>query len=156
MFVGQYAREVLPVLEEAQGTFLLTAGQMASDGDLLRAMAAGGHGIALRLEGETREERQDEIRRSREALWQAACSWLELAWYEGEAEPLLEEEGLVRVQAAVDGSEEPASGLLRSVGRHREDVAVYWGGEGRTGTLEEALELLEEAQYRLSAWRLTA
>ena len=74
----------------------------------------------------------------------------------GAAEPLLEEEGLVRVQAAVDGSEEPASGLLRSVGRHREDVAVYWGGEGRTGTLEEALELLEEAQYRLSAWRLTA
>lgn len=156
VFDGQYAREVLPVLEEAQGTFLLTAGQMASDGDLLRALAAGGHGIALRLEGETREERKDEIRRGREALWQAACSWLELAWYEGEEEPLLEEEGLVRVQAAVDGSEESASGLLRSVGRHREDVAVYWGGEGRTGTLEEALELLVEARYRLSAWRLTA
>ena len=29
--IWQYAREVLPVLEEAQGTFLLTAGQMASD-----------------------------------------------------------------------------------------------------------------------------
>ena len=62
----------------------------------------------------------------------------------------------MRVRAAIDASGEDASGVLRSVGRHREDVAVYWGAESRTGTLEEALESLEEARYRLSAWRLTA
>lgn len=156
IFGGKDAWEILPVLGEAQGTFLLTAGQMA-DGDLLRALTAGGHAPVLRLQGETPEERAEELRQGREALWQAACSWLELAWYDGgEEEPLLTENGLRQVRAAIDASEETASGLLRSVGRHREDVAVYWGTEGRTETLEEALEALREARYRLSAWRLTA
>lgn len=154
IFDGGAAREILPVLGEAQGTFLLTAEQM-TDGDLLRALAAGGHAPVLRLQGETPEAREEELRRGREALWQAACSWLELAWCEDGDEPLLAENGFQRVQAAVDASGESASGLLRSVGRHREDVAVYWGADGRTGTLEEALEALREARYRLSAWRLT-
>lgn len=155
IFDGKDAWEILPVLGEAQGTFLLTVEQM-TDGDLLRALTAGGHAPVLRLQGAAPEERAEELRQGREALWQAACSWLELAWYDGGEEPLLAEEGFRQVRAAIDASGETASGLLRSVGRHREDVAVYWGTEGRTGTLEETLEALGEARYRLSAWRLTA
>lgn len=152
IFDGQYAREILPVLGEVQGTFLLTSEQMA-DGDLLRALIAGGHALALRL---PEEDREAALQQGRTALWQAACSWLELVWYDGGVEPLLEEEGFRRVQAAVDVSGEEVSGLLRSVGRYREDVAVYWGEDSRTGALRETLEALQEARYRLSAWRLTA
>lgn len=155
IFDGQYAREILPSLDGMQGTFLLSLEQM-SDGDLLRALAAGGHAPVLRLQGETREEREEELRKGRKTLWQAACTWLELAWYDGEDDPLPAEEGFQRVQAEIEASGSTASGLLRSVGRHREDVAVYWGADSRPEVLEEVLDTLQEARYRLSAWRLTA
>lgn len=153
VFDGQDARDILPALGEAQATFLLTAGQMA-DGDLLRALVAGGHGIALRIEDV--ENAAEELRQGREALWRAACSWLELVWYDGEAAPgFLEGMGCVRVSAQVslDGG---ASGLLREIGRRREDVAAFLGGAESLETLPDVLESLEAGRYRLSAWRLTA
>lgn len=44
----------------AQGTFLLTAEQM-EDGDLLRALIAGGHAVALAASGETEEDVEAQI-----------------------------------------------------------------------------------------------
>ncbi len=155
IFDGAYAREILPTLGDIQGTFLLTAGEMA-DGDLLRALVAGGHAPVLRLQGETSEDRAEELRQGREALWQTACCWLELAWYDGEEHPLLDGEGFQRVQAKISASGEEASGLLRAVGQYRGDVAVYWGESGRPEVLRGVLEALRGARYRLSAWRLTA
>lgn len=61
IFDGAYAREILPTLGDTQGAFLLTAGEMA-DGDLLRALVAGGHAPVLRLQGETPEDRAEELR----------------------------------------------------------------------------------------------
>lgn len=153
IFDGGDAWDILPALGEVQGTFLLTAEQMA-DGDLLRALAAGGHAAALRIpEG---ADALAELRRGREAMRQAACSWLELIWHDG-GEALLEEEdmGCAQVRAGVR-MEAGALELLREIGRRREDVAAYLGGAACLEELPEVLESLEEGRYRLSAWRLTA
>ena len=157
IFDGRSASDILPGLADTQATFLLTAEELA-DGELVRQLVAQGHAVALRIQGETPEEAADELQRGRAALWQAACLWLELAWYNGEADlaPLLENEGLVRVQAAIDGSGTSPAELLRSIGRRREDVAAYWGGADRPDELAEVVNMLIEAQYHLSAWRLTA
>ena len=45
--------------------------------------------------------------------------------------------------------------LLRAMGGYRKDLSVGLDG-GSTESLEELLEGLEEARYRLCAWRLTA
>lgn len=157
IFDGKNAFDILPALPDIQATFLLTAEEM-TDGDLVRGLAAQGHAIALRLQAETREDAEAELQRGRAALWQAACLWLELAWYSGDADlsSLLTSEGIVRVSAGIDGSAAGPAELLRSVGQHRENVAVYWGGADRPGALTEFTDMLTEAQYHLSAWRLTA
>lgn len=157
IFDGGSAPDVLSALKDTQATFLLTAEEL-TDGDLARALTAQGHAVALRIEGETPEEVESELQKGREALWQAACFWLELAWYDGRTDfsSLLESQGVVRVRAGIDGSGVPPAELLRSTGQHREDVAVYWGGEGRPDELAEFVDMLAEARYHLSAWRLTA
>lgn len=157
IFDGQYVPDILPALGDTQATFLLTAEELA-DGDLVRGLAAQGHAVALHIQSETPEEAGAELQKGREALWQAACLWLELAWYNGgtDLSSLLESQGLVRVQAGVDGSGTSPAELLRTTGQHREDVAVYWGGAGRPDALKEFVDMLTEARYRLSAWRLTA
>ena len=43
----------------------------------------------------------------------------------------------------------------RAMGGYRKDLSVGLDG-GSTESLEELLEGLEEARYRLCAWRLTA
>ena len=157
LFDGRDARDVLPCLEETQATFLLTAEDL-SDGDLVRSLVAQGHAVALRMQSETPSEAEAELQAGREALWQAACIWLELIWYDGGADlsPLLDSQGLVRVRAEVDGADETSADLLRAIGQYREDVAVYWGGGDRPEELEQTLDTLVEARYHLSAWRLTA
>lgn len=156
VFDGGDARQMLSALEDVQATFLLTAEEL-SDGDLVRALIAGGHTPALRIEGETEREAEEEILRGREALWQAACSQLELVWYGGEADlsRVFGEQGCVRVRAGIDrpGGSDAA---LRAIGRHREDVAVYLGGAECLPALPALLSGLREGRYRLSAWRLTA
>lgn len=157
LFDGQDAGDILPALGDAQATFLLHPEQM-EDGDLIRSLVAGGHAVALRIpKGTGREEAEDILRQGREALWRAACSWLELVWYGGEGDPgpLLEELGCVEVRAQVELSG-GAAALLRAIGRYREDVGAYLGGAGCLPKLPEVLEGLREGQYRLSAWRLTA
>ena len=149
-------------LEGVQATFLLTAEEM-ENADLLRGLVAQGHAVALRLTGQTEEEAAGELERARELLWQAACSWLELVWYEGGADlgALLEAEGCARVSGTLDQRSRGLTGsgqagtLLRTIGRYREDVSVYLGG-GRLGGLTPLLEGLEEGGYRVCAWRLTA
>lgn len=152
LFDGGAAGEVLRRLEDVQATFLLTPEQMAG-GDLLRGLVAGGHAVALRLPGEAAEEA---LRLGREALWQAARCRLELVWNEDGADltELLAAEGCVEVRAELEAPAGGADGLLQAVGRYRDDVAVYMGGD--VPALEETVEALETARYRLSAWRLTA
>ena len=149
LFDGAGARDILPVLGDVQATFLLTAEEMA-DGDLVRALVAGGHAVALRIEDGDGAEAL--LRQAREALWKASCSRLELVWSEGE----LQLAGCVPVHADLEVPEEEASSLLRSIGRYREDVAVYLGDSGCLTELPDVLEGLQEGGYRLSAWRLTA
>lgn len=54
-------------LGSVQGTFLLGLAELA-DGDLVRALTAGGHSVGLRLEGGA-----EELEQARELLWQG--SW---------------------------------------------------------------------------------
>ena len=149
---------VLQILDGVQATFVLSTGMM-EDGDLLRGLTAGGHSIALRMTGDPAEE----IEQARELLWQAACSRLELVWYEGreDIDPLLEETGCVRLETAVDwrGASIRNSGqegrLLQAVGRYRTDLAVHLGADSAcVSGLRMLLDDLLEGQYQLSAWRL--
>ena len=157
LFDGQDALELLPALEDVQATFLLTAEDM-DNGDLLRALVAGGHAPVLRLTGETEEEAASQLLRGQEALWRAACARLELAWDDSEQDlsALIAEAGCVQVSAGIELSGQTASGLLRTIGGHREDVAVRLGGSECLPVLPEVLDGLREAGYRLSVWRLTA
>lgn len=157
LFDGQDALELLPALDGVQATFLLAAEDM-DNGDLLRALVAGGHAPVLRLTAETEEEAAAQLLRAREALWQAACARLELVWYHGgeDLSALIAEAGCVQVSAGIELSGQTASALLRTVGGYREDVAVDLGGSGCLAVLPEVLDGLREGGYRLSAWRLTA
>lgn len=157
LFDGEDAMDLLPVLEGVQATFLLSAEDM-ENGDLLRALVAGGHAPVLRLSGETREEAAHRLRQGQEALWQAACARLELVWCDDgeEWDELIREAGCVRASAGIELSGQTASALLRVIGGYREDVAVYLGGSECLTVLPEVLDGLREGRYRLSAWRLTA
>lgn len=157
LFDGRDALELLPALEGVQATFLLTEEDM-DDGNLLRALVAGGHASVLRLTGETEEEAASQLLRGQAALWQAACARLELIWNDGEQDlsGLIGEAGCVQVSAGVELSGQTATALLRTIGGHREDVAVYLGGSECLAVLPEVLDGLREGGYRLSIWRLTA
>ena len=120
------------------------------DGDLVRALVAGGHSITLRIQ--PGGDAAAELQAARDALWRAACSRLELAWYE---EGLLEQ-GCAQVHADLEAPGADADSLLRFIGRYREDVAVYLGGSECLTALPDVLDGLREGGYHLSAWRLTA
>lgn len=154
-------KRVMPALGGAQATFLLRLEQM-EDGDLVRGLVSGGHGVGLLASG---DDLAEEISRARELVWEAACSWLELVGCgEGEGnEAVLEETGCVKVYGTLDRREQglrnsrAADSLLRSIGRHRGDVAVYLGEAGGcAGGLKGLVERLEEAGYLVCGWRLTA
>lgn len=154
---------VLARLGDRQATFLLTAEEMASSPDLVRALVAGGHGLALQTTGGTEAELEQEILRAREILWQSACLWLELVWCgTPDCGALLSQLGCVQVEAALsaaDGLSRPsqAAALMRSIGRYREDIAVYLGGDaGGMPGLSALLGDLKTGGYHVSAWRLTA
>ena len=152
---------VLAQLGSYQATFLLTVDEM-EDGDLLRALVAGGHGVALEALGETDSELEYEVEQARALLWQATCSWLELLWCANRTDPgpVLDRLGCEEVSAdlsARDGLAEPiqAAVLMRSIGRYREDVSVFLGsGRARLGGLPTLLEALAEGGYRVCAWRI--
>lgn len=163
---SQGAEDTLSVLErlgDRQATFLLTAEEMAASPDLVRALVAGGHSLALQTTGETEEALEQEILQAREVLWQSACLWLELAWCgEPDCGPLLSQLGCVRVEAELSAGggqlrSSQAAALMRSIGRYREDLAVYLGGDaGGMPGLSALLGDLETGGYHVSAWRLTA
>ena len=151
------ALEAMALLGSAQGTFLLGLEELA-DGDLVRALTAGGHGVALRLGSGSGEE----IEAARDLLEQSSCSWLDLVWYDGreDVDGLLEDMGCIRVTADLDrrgtglrGSAQ-AEDLLWSVGQYREDLAVLLGPAGNcTGGLEALVEALGTAGYRICSYR---
>ena len=143
-------------------TFLLTLAQM-EDGDLLRGLVAQGHAIALLAQGTTADEVAWELEEGRALLWQAACAWLNLVWYEGAADigGVLEEMGCGRVAADLDRRGSPltsagrASALLGVIGEYRRDLAVCLGDAGACLTGLSALgEGLEAAGYRVCSWRM--
>lgn len=151
-------------LEEGQtATFLLRLEQM-EDGDLLRGLIAQGHAVALLAQGTTAPDVAAEVERARDLLWQGACAWLELVWYEGEADagPLLADLGCGRVTAGLDRrrsspltSASRARSLVGVIGEYRGDLSVCLGdaGENLPG-LPALAQTLEEDGYRVSAWRL--
>lgn len=152
------------LLGETQATFLLPLEQM-ENGDLLRALAAGGHEIALLASSETAAELEGEVAAAREKLWQAACSWLRLVWYEGDGslDQVLEDVGCRAVTAMLDRSENELTGmtrvtnLLTAIGRYRKDVTVFLGSDsGCLGGLGLLIDELLQAQYHVCAWRLSA
>ena len=147
--------------EEAQATFLLTAEQMA-DGDLLRALIAGGHGVALAASGETEEAVEAQVMEGRDRLWQAACSWLSLVWHEGPADmaPLLSELGCVSLGVDLDrrdtglGTASRARSLLNAVELYRRDLTIHLGSDsGCLGGLDTLLAGLEDMRCQVCAWR---
>lgn len=165
---SQSREDTLAVMEslgqEAQAAFLLTAEQM-EDGDLLRGLVAQGHAVVLLARGETEEEIEEQIVRGRELLWQAACAWLDLVWYEGTAEtgPLLEELGCLSVSADLDRRETPPSSssrarsLLSTVERYRRDLTILLGPDsGCLGGMETLLEGLQDRECMVCAWRPAA
>lgn len=150
------------LLGDVQATFLLTAQQMAQ-GDLVRCLVAKGHAIALKAVGGSPEEVAAELTQGRELLLQGACSWLNLVWYEGEADiaPLLEELGCRAVATELDYREKELNSasrsrnLLTAIGRYREDVTVFLGTDGSCLLgLKPLLNGLESGKYRVCAWRL--
>ena len=165
---SQSREDTLAVLDilgsDAQGTFLLTTEQMA-DGDLLRALVAGGHSVALLASGETEEALEEQVVLGRELLWQAACSWLDLVWYEGtvDAAGLLDELGCMEITADLDRREtglstaSRARSLLSTVERYRRDLTTHLGSDGNCrGGLDTLLEGLEERQCLVCGWRPSA
>lgn len=157
-------RAAVEQLGSSKATFLLTASQM-EDGDLLRTILGSGHEAALMVQQETEKEILNELLRARELVWKAACSTLQLVWYEGTAEisEMLSQYGCVMVTAEIDRRSSPvtsqsrATALLTTVGRYRKDVSIYLGEEaGCKGGLKYLLSDLKGAEYRLCAWRLTA
>lgn len=154
---AEEARAVLEKLGSAQATFLLSAEQMG-EGDLVRSLVAGGHAVALRAAGTAEDEVEEEILLARELLWQSACCWLDLVFCEGRSDTgkLLEDLGCAQVKRdlLLEAYAGPGA-LLRAMGGYRKDLSVGLDG-GSTESLGELLEGLEEARYRLCAWRLTA
>lgn len=148
---------------DQQATFLLTAEQMA-DGDLLRGLVAGGHGVALLLQGTTEQAVEEEIQQGRALLWQAACAWLDLVCWRGEADmdDLFASLGCRTVTAKVEESggleaDWMAVNLLRAISYYREDLGVFLGSDsGCLPGLDALLDGLRAAQYSVAAWRLTA
>jgi len=149
--------EAMEILGNVQATFLLGLEELA-DGDLSRALIAGGHSIALR----SGDGGAEEIERAQSLLWQSSCSWLDLVWCGGRAdvEGLLPDAGCMPVTAALDRgragvrSAAQAENLLWSVGQHREDLAVNLGPAGNcTGGLDALVEALQSAGYRLCPYR---
>lgn len=155
-------REAVDRLGEYPATFLLTVQQM-EDGDLIRALLGRGHSVALLVQSTVVEEIGEELLRAKELVWAASCSLLQFVWYEGQEEltVLLEEQGCVRVAAQLDRRGEPLSSdksvtaLMRLVGRVHEDISLYLGYDGDCVMLDQLLDELVEAQYRLCPWRLT-
>ncbi len=153
----------MALLGDTQATFLLTLEQM-ENGDLLRALVANGHEIALMTRVQTAAELEAEVSAARNKLWQAACSWLQLVWYEesDSLDQVLEDMGCRRVTASLDRSDSGLSNtsrvtaLMTSIGRYRTDVTVFLGNDsGCLIGLKPLVRELLDAQYHVCTWRMT-
>lgn len=156
-------RSAMNILTDRGATFILTAQQM-ENGELIREILGSGHSIALLVPGGTESEILTELQRARELVWMAACSLLQLVWYEGieDATPLFEEQGCVSITAQLDRrtaatrSVKEVDALMRTIGKHQKDLSIYLGNDEKyLDGLSTLLERLDQAQYRLCAWRLT-
>lgn len=159
---AQDTMALLEKLGQTQATFLLPP-ELMEDGDLVRAVTAGGHALALAAEGDAEETVQAQLELAREQVWRAACLWLELVWYDGPADVdrMLEDLGCLRLSAGLDqsgsGLASPAQAysLMASIGRYREDLAVFLGEDAAcAGGLEALTDGLTLRKYSVCAWRL--
>ena len=153
----------MTLLGDTYATFLLSLEQM-ENGDLLRALTANGHEIALLPRAQTAAELESEISAARSKLWQATCSWLQLVWYDGSDSPdqVLEDLGCHRITAVLDRSESGlantarVTALMTSIGRYRTDISIFLGSAGGClGGLRSLIRELLDAQYHICAWRIT-
>ena len=156
-------RRAMEILAGYRATVRLTLEQLAQ-ADLLRALIGSGHGVALMAREESAEGVREEILRARELVWDGTCSLLQQVWYDGDAEinVVLEELGCVSVMATLDRRDSPvrskvrADALLTLIGQHKEDLSVYLGADGAClDGLDDLLGYLVDAEFGLSAWRLT-
>ena len=156
-------RDAISILGDRGATFLLTVQQM-ENGDLVRTLLGSGHGIALLVRSSTESEILTELERARELVWMAACSPLQLVWFEEETDitALFEERGCVNITAQIDRrtatmrSAKEVDALMRLIGTHQEDLSIYLGNDEKyMDGLRTLLDRLDQAQYRLCAWRLT-
>lgn len=151
--------------QEAQATFLLTPEQMEGSGDLIRALAATGQGIALRLTAG--EEALSQAERGNELLWQAARVRTRLVWLEGEggaegARALLDA-GYCLVESRLDMREKPLSSAGRAqrlyqqlAAQNGSDQTVFLGtAQANIVGLGSLLSRLREAKCRVIAYRET-
>lgn len=159
---AQETFSAMEVLEEHQATFLLPLEQLA-DGDLVRALVAGGHGVALLAQGESQEELREQILSARDLVWKSSCWWLNLVWFDGEEDlaPLMDELGCVRLSADITGgkkgltSSKQVDALLGTIGGYRDDLPVFLDRNSQYLTgLEELVDKLDRAKYHICAWRL--
>jgi len=155
-------QSVLERLGGHQATFLLRADQM-ENGDLLRGLVANGHRVALKLE--STDGAEETLEQARGQLWQSCCCWLDAVWYDGSGDirSLLDDAGCVRISVTLDARgtqwDEPESvySLLAEIGRRPEDLTVYLGRDSNClDGLETLLHGLDEGNYPMCAWRLTA
>lgn len=161
---GEATRETLKLMDDqCYATFLLTVDQM-SDGDLLRQLIGTGHSVAVHIQSETEDEIREKLRAARELMWNAACAPLHLVWYEGKLDisQILEEYGFASVSADFTAknaslkSSKTALTLFNKIGQYRKDVSVYLGYDGDClNGIHALIGHLQEAHFRLSAWRLT-
>ena len=160
---GESARATMRILGDNGATFLLTVQQM-EDGDLVRALLGNGHSIALLVRSGTESEILSELQRARELVWKAACSLLQLVWYEGDedAAALFEQQGCVDITVQLDyrttatQTGKDVEGLMRQVSKYQEDLSIYLGNDEKyLEGLGALLDRMIQAQYRLSTWRFT-
>ena len=158
------ARSAMDTLQrqEARATFLLTPEQLEENDDLIRALTAAGHGIALRLTAG--EDAAAQAERGNELLWRSARVRTRLVWLDDDAAAqALREAGYCPMSARLDVSGRPLSGTSRAEALYKQlaalngrDQTVYIGEvqENLVG-LGRLLSRLREARCRVVVYRET-
>ena len=157
----EVTKALLKTMGEVQVSFLLTKDQMA-DGDLVRGIVSGGHGLILLARGDTEAQVEDEIRLARKSLQKSALTWLDQVWYEGEApiDDLLIRMGCTRVSPRLDWRKRgvpttsSARKLMQNISQYRGDIDIFLGADSLCGDgfPELTRELIRDG-YRLCSWR---
>lgn len=152
----------------AAGTFCLTEAELTAWGGLVRRMTAGGHAVALLIdggagEGQTETPVADRLAAANDALWRAAGSKTRLCFLEDGDDAGALAAGFRRVEPDLiaDGGLTGSAGaeaLAERLKQRRGDVSVWLGENVDAGGLSRFLRLTEAAGTRFvrlrETWRL--